>query len=539
MESDHQQRKRLNLTENTMKDQLAKKVAIPDNMNSLISGGSLDTLQSSSFSFPEIERGSFKVRPEDSEWKENTMPLSKLSTRIKNNSKLVQTGDVLHFASDQPNTIYPYVANGLMSTIYQAYSKHIPLILRPDDIWIAICVAFGKYVNKNAQEMRSCFVEHAGRKQLEIKVMSPFMEFTTENHWCGFVKEMEKKIAENVKGEVSKWMVPNFSTTTFKDRAVGTVVLMGALKEYFSYVGYCCCGLSQVTLMGSLADWTNLVEKAKHLYTFNQKTLSAWADLLIPVLEQFVDAYNGNVDRNFWERICTNKRVGSGGNVQFRGWFMVFSPFDANGKYILRSKEAIDYDHMYADILDSAIPDCLIECPFIVEDHTDECGQYANVSGKRYNVNFIAGMMSTCYNEQSNTIYPSVDWALVIKKPITFNDMMDKLKTKWDNSSWQRKNNLPNGTARLLPFAFYAAKRFNFPNDSLLELVEAVVRYYSSGNSYDVGHPAGLKTDAEIHKGFLRFINRKNYEGRAFINYLESVNGYFDDIVDEYERGER
>jgi len=395
---------KLNLTENTMKHCEPTNTYHPSSMDALLSGQQLCDLQSSTFEFPEIELGSLTTRPEGSEWKNDTNECYRLSSQIRSNEKVMKSGDTLHFSSDHPDSIRASFGHGLLGTIYQAYSKHIPLILRPDDIWISICVAFGNYVNKHAQEMRSCFVDHGGRKQLEIKVWSPFMEFTTENHWYGFLKQMEKKIAENVKGDVTEWMIPNFTTTTFRDRAVGTAVLMGALKEYFSYKCYMCCGLSKVTLMGSLDDWANLVQKAKYLYTFNQQNLTAWADLLVPVLEKFVDAYKGNIERDFWQRICTYRSIGSGGDKEFRGWFLVFSPFDESGHYLLRSKEQVNQDHIYADVLDSTIVDCLIECPFIVEDHTKECGDaFTRPGGKKYEITPVKneqGLLASAKNEQ-------------------------------------------------------------------------------------------------------------------------------------------
>lgn len=36
--------------------------------------------------------------------------------------------------------LYPPLDNGLLGTIFKAYSCHVPLSLRPDDIWLSIII---------------------------------------------------------------------------------------------------------------------------------------------------------------------------------------------------------------------------------------------------------------------------------------------------------------------------------------------------------------------------------------------------------------
>jgi hypothetical protein len=41
-----------------------------------------------------------------------------------------------------PTVIRSCVPNGLVATMLDAYNGHVPLVLRPDDVWIAIMTAF-------------------------------------------------------------------------------------------------------------------------------------------------------------------------------------------------------------------------------------------------------------------------------------------------------------------------------------------------------------------------------------------------------------
>ncbi|KAM0177292.1 hypothetical protein ACHAPC_008865 [Botrytis cinerea] len=59
--------------------------------------------------------------------------------------------------------------NGLVHTCLEAYNQHRHLVLRPDDIWIAIVTQFSFYVNKHSEELRSFFVAHEGKKDLVVE----------------------------------------------------------------------------------------------------------------------------------------------------------------------------------------------------------------------------------------------------------------------------------------------------------------------------------------------------------------------------------
>src|SRR5437870_383793 len=52
------------------------------------------------------------------------------------NDKIIMT------SQPTPNSCQPSLNNGLLGTIYKAYSQHVPLRLRPDDIWLSILFNF-------------------------------------------------------------------------------------------------------------------------------------------------------------------------------------------------------------------------------------------------------------------------------------------------------------------------------------------------------------------------------------------------------------
>jgi hypothetical protein len=48
----------------------------------------------------------------------------------------------------------------------RAFQQDLHLVLRPDDVWLAITMQFRFYVAGHAEEMRSKLVKHAGKMHI-------------------------------------------------------------------------------------------------------------------------------------------------------------------------------------------------------------------------------------------------------------------------------------------------------------------------------------------------------------------------------------
>ena len=71
---------------------------------------------------------------------------------------------VLGSSFDPTQRIY-YTPNGLVQTVLQAYNAHHNLVIRPDDVWIAIISQLSFHINSNAEELRNKFVAHEGTER--------------------------------------------------------------------------------------------------------------------------------------------------------------------------------------------------------------------------------------------------------------------------------------------------------------------------------------------------------------------------------------
>jgi hypothetical protein len=372
-------------------------------------------------------------------------------------------GDTILAKSTPSQTLMlPQFQNGLLGTIFTAYSLHIPLKLTPDDIWLAILISFSKYVKNNSETMRNKCVKHDGKKALIVTISDNPVE--SIDNWETIMELLADKMAEHTQDDIIDWTVCDFSTSTSKEKFISRIALFSAFRNFFGSYARASCGLSKVTLEGTIDDWKRIVEKAQNLYTFEQPILSQWADVLIPVLTEFVNAYQGNVNRHFWQRICTHIPLGSAGDKKFRGWFMVFSPFSKEGDYMLRSSEKIKADNIYCNIMDTDVTDCHVESEISMED----CYGI-------HNVTLFGGLLMTDYNSNTNTLSPTRDYAIIkapfVDKIMLKRSFMQSLSQEHNKVYYDKKEaEFPGFYKEFYEFLVFVYAELNVPNNLLLKI---------------------------------------------------------------------
>lgn len=226
---------------------------------------------------------------------------------------------------------YEPTENGFIWTVVEAYNQHHHLVIRPDDVWLAIGTQFAFFLQANAEELRPKFVDHEGKKELVARQVATLK--TAD--YGKLAQDLAFEIGKNIHDkELKDWIVPAFSTTQDVDKVVGAMILMAAASKYFSYRMELCCGLPSVTLAGELQDWEEIERRAAKLLNYDTKSqvMTKWLKLLAPVLSQFTAAAAGKPDLQFWQRICSEHGNGSGPRY-LSGWITVFSVFSDTGEW--------------------------------------------------------------------------------------------------------------------------------------------------------------------------------------------------------------
>ena len=225
----------------------------------------------------------------------------------------------------------------LFQMLLQAWSQHRPVVLSPDAIWLVISQGLSWYVNAHPEEARRRLVNHEGKQELRVWTNDLFSE---QADWSGLISGFTSEIAKYTNNDVAGTLVADFSTTGVDERIVSKITLMDVVKPYFDYTAfYVVCGIPSITLTGTPEDWRNVQRKVRALSGFG---LGWWADMLDPVLDEFVKAAEGRPDYWFWKDIVckTRPRTIQGAScaknpppvTKVDGWFLKFFPFDGKGR---------------------------------------------------------------------------------------------------------------------------------------------------------------------------------------------------------------
>jgi hypothetical protein len=168
--------------------------------------------------------------------------------------------------------------------------------------------------------LRSRFVTHEGKIQISVR-RDDFVKGSPENPWAEAIEEFTKKVREHI-GSAFDLFQPTFTTTGPVEKAAAGVVLLDAMKSYFDYDMMTECGIPAITLEGTLEDWQAVADRAEQ---FGSLDLEWWLKPLRAVLQQFVAAARGEIDRPFWRSLYKYQDE-SGGPV-ITGWISTLFPY--------------------------------------------------------------------------------------------------------------------------------------------------------------------------------------------------------------------
>ena len=189
--------------------------------------------------------------------------------------------------------------------LVDAYADHRPFVISPDMVWQLIGFNFSEYVNNHSEEMRTLLVNHEGVKDLKIMTEEDILGDKNAD-WGDLFEKFSAVIAENTKGDIAQLMTSDFSTTGPTERIASQITLMESLKSYFHYIARrMACGIPNITLKGTPADWRKVAEKVQGLEKYN---MGWWTKELKPIMAEFVKTAEGHPDKKFWKDIVMQDR---------------------------------------------------------------------------------------------------------------------------------------------------------------------------------------------------------------------------------------
>jgi hypothetical protein len=208
----------------------------------------------------------------------------------------------------------------LLAALHAAFAHHLPIVLSPDDVWLAIVHGASLHVRENADAVRSRLVEGTGKKTITVR-RDDFVKGSPDNDWSGCLAQFSDAIAGFI-GKKRDLFVGAFSTTGPVEKAAQEVALMSVMRPFVDFRVVTRCGIPEVTLLGTPEDWESIRVRAGVLAELD---LGWWSSALEPVLAQFAAASRGTIDRAFWRSLYKYEE-GSGG-PWVTGWINALFPF--------------------------------------------------------------------------------------------------------------------------------------------------------------------------------------------------------------------
>ncbi|RMJ25517.1 hypothetical protein PHISP_03627 [Aspergillus sp. HF37] len=319
------------------------------------------------------------------EWHSPRVPTTEQLLRGSCPEEYLQTRRVIQSSFDQQTLRDNHISaskHGFVRAVYHAYSQHHHLTLRPEDVWFSILSQLSFFINAHAEEVRSFFVAHEGKKELTVYGSGTIETADFGELAMNMTREIEKNVVDP---ELRTWIMPAFSATTPSDRVVAAVLMMGGLQKYFEYTMVLRCGIPSVTLLGQRDDWSTMLAKLDRIPQLGAEP-ATFAQLLRPVLERFVASFDSPAlpeVKDFWAR-CAHRYSGRSGPDYLSGWITAFCFWDADGRSLHhRGQRGCELDGVEFHLVDTKdIPSGFASVPVNV-----------NNNGVMYDTKMVAGMV--------------------------------------------------------------------------------------------------------------------------------------------------
>lgn len=293
----------------------------------------------------------------------------------------------------------------LITATWQAFAHHRPLIYTPDAVWITILQGLAHHIQLDPERHREALVAHEGRLTLRVKSRDVHGR-SPENPWPEWIEQWVGQADEHLKDGFGRACREPFSTTTPLARTVTSIALMDAIQPFFDYELCAICGIPELTLRGTKADWVALRERVELLSPFD---LDWWLPAVRGVLDRFVEAFDGVIEPARWRTIIQTHEAYGGDHLD--GWILGLIPYLTNSIGERPSKRnPVAEAKPDARVWPNVLPSGFSRVPIRI------VGQ----DGSRRAVQLIGGVLGVTVHgdDRKGALEPALGWAVADPEPI-------------------------------------------------------------------------------------------------------------------------
>jgi|GEM_PF-6731920 hypothetical protein len=309
---------------------------------------------------------------------------------------------------------------GFVEALKIAFNHHYPVSLAPDHLWFLICRGAAHHAALNAQPSR------VSGEPIHINLAGEDGASCAAAAAARVAHEARRRVG----AEMYDLFMRRFSTSTAAHEAVFSAGILDSVQPHLRY-SVTMCGIPSVTLEGTRADWQALLDGVQML---RRHGMDWWVDALAPLLEQFVRAADGEIDRDFWQSMFHYEMESGYEGVD--GWMVCFSPYVKTQVHeypgytrdeieALRASRSADDQEKWRRITrnarirtiwqrnphlqNDAVARTRVETGALVPSNA---GAALNING-RHSMRCLAGFMGVSQDAQTLALRPELMWAVL------------------------------------------------------------------------------------------------------------------------------
>jgi hypothetical protein len=211
-----------------------------------------------------------------------------------------------------------------------AYARHYAMEISPDDIWLMILDGFRLHVKSNSDALKDRFVGPAVNTDISVSADWLTLESTHED-WFDVITALFDSLQKKLPVETGTPLQTKFSTTSSVDYNISRSMVLAIASEYYTYSVYTMCGIPKIKINGTKQDWELLRDSFNKLAS--RLDMDWWAEHLNPILDEFVNVFEGKTDLDFWKGIYKRYVPELCSNPTFNGWLSKFYPYLSENSY--------------------------------------------------------------------------------------------------------------------------------------------------------------------------------------------------------------
>lgn len=220
-----------------------------------------------------------------------------------------------------------------LDVVSLAYAKHYSMEISPDDIWLVILDGVRIHVKNNREKLKDKFVA-PGTDTVVTVIDNSLTQESTHREWFWTISNLFDSLQVKLPEKTGIPLKTKFSTTSPVDNNISRTMTMAVASQYYTYMVSTLCGIPKIKVIGTKDDWMLLKDSFNKLT--EQLDMKWWADGLNPVLDEFINIFDGKINLEHWKGIYKFHKPEFCGYPDFNGWISRFFPYIDNGESLIK-----------------------------------------------------------------------------------------------------------------------------------------------------------------------------------------------------------